>query len=113
MSVATITGKALTAIAGVAMFASATVSPVSAMPLTPLMGGAEVGSPVQEVWYDRWGYWHPNYFYGGYYADSYPGYYYYHRHHHHHHFAYRCWWGHWGYRHCDKGYAWGNERRGY
>ena len=95
MSVATITGKALAAIAGAAMFASATVSPVSAMPLPTMMGGAEVGAPVQQVYWDRWGHWR-------------PGRYGYYRHHHHRHFVYRCWWTPWGHRHCAPGYAWGH-----
>ena len=60
MSLMNSTGKTFAALAGAAMLASALDAPASAMPLGALAGAAEVGAPVQHVWYDRWGYWHPN-----------------------------------------------------
>ena len=78
MSLATLSGKALAALAGATLLASAFAAPASAMPLPVAGAGIEVGAPLQQVWYDRMGYWHPN-----------------HRWHRAH-----CWRGRWGRLHC-------------
>jgi hypothetical protein len=87
MSLAKSTGKTLAALTGAAMFASALVAPASAMSLPTPSGAEEIGAPVQQIWWDRWGYWHPD------------------RHRVYHRRYMRCWIGPWGHRHCSWGYA--------
>jgi len=87
MTLARMSAHALCAIAGAALLASiGAAAPASAMPLpAPAGDAADVAAPVQQVWWDRWGRWHPNYYRWGYWR---PAYY---RH---------CWRGRWGYVHC-------------
>jgi hypothetical protein len=94
-------GGAAAAVAGAAMLALSSV-PSSAFTLSsPSLEKPVADAGVQQVWWDRWGRWHPNGWgwgprwgwgwgprpYYGFYGGGY-------RH---------CWIGRWGYRHC----AWG------
>ncbi len=61
MTYARTSGRALAALAGAALLASMfAASPASAMPLAAPAGASDVAAPIQQVWWDRWGYWHPN-----------------------------------------------------
>lgn len=86
MSFAKLAYKSLAALAGAGMLLSALAAPASAMPLPAPSGAADVAAPVEHVWWDRWGRWHPN-VYRGYYRPYYHPYYrpYYHPYYH------RCW----------------------
>jgi hypothetical protein len=55
---------------------------------------------VQQVWYDRWGRWHPNYYYRPYYYRPYYYHpYYYYRPYYYHPYR-RCWRNAWGAWRC-------------
>jgi hypothetical protein len=54
-------GGALAALAGAAMLVAASTSPSSAFTLSsPSLEQPVVTADIQEVWWDRWGRWHPN-----------------------------------------------------
>ncbi|MBV8105269.1 MAG: hypothetical protein JO223_11720 [Hyphomicrobiales bacterium] len=93
-------GGALAALAGAAMLVAASTSPSSAFTLSsPSLEQPVVSADIQEVWWDRWGRWHPNGWgwhrgwgwHGGwgYHPWGWRPYY---------HPWRRCWWGPWGYR---------------
>jgi hypothetical protein len=87
-------GGALAAIAGAGML-FLTAAPSTAFTLSsPSLDQPVVNGQVEKVWWDRWGYWHPNRPWGwrrwGYWG---PHYYYYHPYRH-------CWRGRWGALHC-------------
>jgi hypothetical protein len=85
------------ALAGAVMMVAASSSPSSAFTLSsPSLEEPVLSADIQEVWWDRWGRWHPNgwgwgwgwrpHFYHPYYWRPY-------------HRAWRhCWWGPWGRR---------------
>jgi hypothetical protein len=85
------------AFAGAVMMVAASSSPSSAFTLSsPSLEEPVISADIQEVWWDRWGRWHPNgwgwgwgwrpHFYHPYYWRPY-------------HRAWRhCWWGPWGRR---------------
>lgn len=88
MSFPTFAYKTLTALAGAGMLLSAMAAPASAMSLPTPSGAADVATPVDHVWWDRWGRWHPNYYYRPYYHPYYHPYYY----HPYYRYGYRrCW----------------------
>ena len=61
MTNARTSGRALAALAGAALLASTlAASSASAMPLAVPAGASHVAGPIEKVWWDRWGYWHPN-----------------------------------------------------
>ena len=100
MSLAKTAGTALAALAGAALFTSIMASPAAAMPLPAPDGVADVAQPVQDVWYDRWGYWRPYhrhyrpvYYARPYYVRPYfapPMFY-----------GRNCWRGYYGHLHCS------------
>ncbi len=93
---------ALSALTGAAMLAvSADPSPAFTL-YSPSLEGPVAAADIQQVWYDRWGRWHPNYYRPYYYGYGYRPYYY--------GYGYRpgyvypryrhCWVGAYGGRHC-------------
>ena len=105
MNLRILSSGALSALAGAAMLAvSADPSPAFTL-YSPSLEGPVAAADIQQVWYDRWGRWHPNYYRPYYYHPYYYGYrpYYY-------GYGYRpgyvypryrhCWVGAYGGRHC-------------
>ena len=95
---------ALSALAGAAMLAvSADPSPALTL-YSPSLEGPIAAADIQQVWWDSWGRWHPNYYRPYYYGYGYKPYYY--------GYGYRpyygyvlpryrhCWVGNYGGRHC-------------
>ncbi len=54
MSLSKLPLKALAALAGATLLASAFAAPAAAMPLPAPGIGHEIGAPVQQVWWRRW-----------------------------------------------------------
>jgi hypothetical protein len=103
MNLRILSSGALSALAGAAMLAvSADPSPAFTL-YSPSLEGPVAAADIQQVWYDRWGRWHPNYYYrpyyyhpyyyGGYYRPYYYGGYVYPRYRH-------CWYSAYGVRRC-------------
>jgi hypothetical protein len=89
-----VSGGALAALAGAAMLVVSS-GPSSAFTLNaPSLQGPIASADIQQVWWDRWGRWHPNYpyYYRPYYYGWYRPYYGYYRPYLH------CWWTAWGRR---------------
>ena len=73
-------GGLAAALAGATMLAVSS-APASAFTVpSPSAAPSVASADVDQVWWDRWGRWHPG-----------------RRHHHHHH---HCWVGRWGHWHC-------------
>jgi hypothetical protein len=83
MSIRKLAGYSIAAIAGAVMLATS-AAPASAFTLAgpPLQPVAS--AQIDKVWWDRWGRWHPNYYYRPYYHPYYHRYYrpYYHPYYH-------------------------------
>ena len=92
--------RALSALAGAAMLTvSADPSPAFTL-YSPSLEGP-VAADIQQAWYDRWGRWHPNYYYHPYYYGYRPYYYGYGYRPRYVYPRYRhCWVGAYGVRHC-------------
>ena len=94
MNFGTLSSGALSALAGAAMLA-ASASPSPAFTLSsPSLERPFAASGVQQVWWDRWGRWHPNYYYHPYYYHPY----YYHPYYYHPYYRH-CWYA-YGVRRC-------------
>ena len=90
---------ALVAIAGATLVVAASSTPSSAFTLSaPSIAAPVAAAGVEPVWWDRWGYWHPNRPWGwrrwGWGPPRFYGYYGPVRH---------CWRGPWGALHCRWG----------
>ena len=88
-------GGVLAAAAGAALLIAAASGPSSAFTLSsPSLDQPVVTADIQQVWWDRWGRWHPNRWHP-YYHRYYHPYHYYHYYHHHPYYYRpwrRCWW---------------------
>ncbi len=92
MNLRILSSGALPALTGAAMLA-VSASPSPALTLSsPSLERPFAAAAIQQVWYDRWGRWHPNYYYHPYYYHPY----------------YRPYYSHPYYRHCW--YAYGVRR---
>ena len=86
--------RALAALAGAAMMVGVSAGPSSAFTLSsPSLAEPVISADIQNVWWDRWGRWHPNGWGWGWRPFYHP---YYWR--PIHRPWRRCWWGPWGYR---------------
>jgi hypothetical protein len=100
MNLRILSSGSLSALAGAAMLTlSADPSPAFTL-YSPSLEAPVAAAGVQQVWYDRWGHWHPNYYHRPYYRPYYyhryyPPYYYhpYYRPYYYHPYYHR-------YRHC-------------
>jgi len=83
-----LSGGLLGAVVGLAMLGTGTSASAFTTP-SPAIEQSAAGAPIEQIWYDRWGNWHPN-GWGPYWGPGpyYPGW---HR---------VCWWGPFGHRHC-------------
>ena len=105
---------ALSALAGAAMLAvSAHPSPAFTL-YSPSLEGPVAAADIQQVWWDRWGHWHPGYYHRPYYYYpyyyGYRPYYYGYGYRPYYGYGYRpgyvypryrhCWVGAYGVRHC-------------
>ena len=71
MDLRILSSGALSALTGAAMLAvSASSSPAFTLS-SPSLERPVAADGVQQVWYDRWGRWHPNYYYRPYYYHPY------------------------------------------
>ncbi len=102
MNLRILSSGALSALAGAAMLAVST-DPSPAFTLSSPSLERPFAADIQQAWWDRWGRWHPNYYYHPYYYHPYYRPYYY-------GYGYRpgyvypryrhCWVGAYGGRHC-------------
>jgi hypothetical protein len=87
MNLRILSGGALSALAGAAMLV-VSANPASAFTLySPSLERPLATDGVQQVWYDRWGRWHPNTYYRPYYYRPYS---YYHPYYYRPYYRYRA-----------------------
>jgi hypothetical protein len=77
MNLRILSSGALSALAGAAMLA-VSASPSPGFTLSSPSLERPFAADIQQVWWDRWGRWHPNYYYHPYYYHPYYRPYYYH-----------------------------------
>lgn len=87
------TSGVLAAVAGVAMLATVSTSASAFTLQSPALDRPVASADVQHVWWDSWGRWHPNRYWGPAPLMVAPAPYYWHRHR-------NCWVGRWGHVHC-------------